>query len=66
MELLSRKDEYFSDNVLNSEGWKVFNILSHLILENKPYYRKRIYRARKDPRYEVIEKLLEDLFTESC
>ncbi|MEM1627740.1 MAG: hypothetical protein QXP02_03265 [Desulfurococcaceae archaeon] len=65
-ELLSNIDIYFSNNVLNSEGWKIFNLLSHAILENKPYYRRRIYRARRDPRYEVIEKLLKDMFIDNC
>lgn len=45
--LLIQRDSYFSNEVLNSEGRKIFEELSRMILDEHPYLKDRIRKVRR-------------------
>jgi len=54
LKLYENVDYYFSNDELNSEGWKVFNEIVYYTLKTRPWYRRRIRDLRAKPSVENI------------
>jgi len=48
-ELLENTDAFFSDDYLNSDGRRLFEEFSRIMLEKYPWLKKRIRKIRRDP-----------------
>jgi len=47
--LLENSDTFFSGDYLNSDGRRLFEEFSRIVLEKYPWLKKRIRRIRRDP-----------------
>lgn len=59
--IMEFRDEYFSNDCLNSEGRKVLERAFMFILNADPVLKKKINRIRRKPCYENISKFYEEL-----
>ncbi|MEM0355957.1 MAG: hypothetical protein QXT88_01745 [Desulfurococcaceae archaeon] len=59
--LLEFREDYFSNDCLNSEGRKVIEKVFLYLLNNEPLLKKRIAKLRKKPCYEDISRFYEGL-----
>lgn len=57
--LIVRKEEYFSNDRLNTEGRKVFEELARMIVHEHPYFKPMIKRARKTGSLKDILRIAE-------
>ncbi|BES82719.1 hypothetical protein [Pyrodictium abyssi] len=54
---------YFSRDVLNSDGRRLFERMVKLLLDSNPGLRRLIYRVRRDPTIEMILRLAEEFYS---
>jgi len=47
--LLENNDTFFSNDYLNSDGRRLFEEFSRIMLEKHPWLKKRIRKIRRDP-----------------
>ncbi len=59
IELLENIDVYFSYDILNSEGRKIFSRLAYEILKSRPEYKKYIGRVWRKPTLNNVLKVAE-------
>lgn len=59
--LIINREKYFDGDYVNSDGRKILEDIFKLIIEEKPGYRRRIYRVRRDPSIQNILKFGEDI-----
>ncbi|MCY0868142.1 MAG: hypothetical protein OWQ48_02795 [Desulfurococcus sp.] len=59
IKLYEERDLFFSDDELNSEGWKIFNEIVYHTLKAMPWYKRRIRDLRRKP-------TVESIFTFTC
>lgn len=59
--ILEFRENYFSNDCLNSEGRKVIEKVFFNLLNLEPALRKRIVKLRRKPCYENIHRFYEEL-----
>ena len=55
--LLRRREEYFSDDVLNSEGRKVLGRVARILMRTRPETSRLLKRVRREPTLDNVAKL---------
>ncbi|MEZ0346691.1 MAG: hypothetical protein ABWK01_09085 [Infirmifilum sp.] len=63
--LLLHRDLYFSNEILNSEGRKIFEELARMIIYEHPYLKERVRRTRRKSDLATFLKLAELILGES-
>jgi hypothetical protein len=59
--LLEEPDAYFSNGYLNSEGWKVLNLIRRLVVRSYPYLARGFKKSIYTGSYDEVVKVLHDL-----
>ncbi len=62
--LIMNREKYFYGDYINSDGRRLLEEILKIILEQYPYYRRRVYRVRRDPCIYNIVKLGRDIIGE--